>query len=540
MAYVAPIEDEEQKKEGELGAGGVVTTAAPSSLQSTGSTTGEAAPVSKGGSGFTNLNKYVSANVGQGARMASDVTKDVGQTAQGVREAGTSLQQQALRDIEQGTVKDTGVAASLVSDPTKVNREQFQRQYGATYSGPQDVSGYDYYKQGTQGVGRLEQQLKASQSQEGRKSLLEQAYERPQYTAGQRSLDSFILGASEAGKQQLQNLQQQYSGVGQEFADISKGLESQIGQARQTTQQTREATRQAYDQAVQAQQAELEADRAALQKMQSGRDKSFERMVSDLTGDKVSDLALRSAGIDRATFDFMRSLGYDPTNLITRGEQLKLGDFVEAEQRAKLEALNALNDGTFQTQFESSGALSGPAYRLNRQAVGQGQELQNLQRVIEGRLASESARRRDEAAKAAKLFQDLRPNQIALDKREQFRALTGLTEADYNLLAESGADLSGIVQGGRQLTTGDVFTDADRQQYQQILNALNVGPNLDVTDPGEEGAAFSINRQALQNAIEKGRGIVTERERKKEQERITKERMARAREMAARAEANRM
>lgn len=87
---------------------------------------------------------------------------------------------------------------------------------------------------------------KAGQGQSGVASLLKDAYQQPNYTAGENNLDAFLAGGTTGGQQALS----QAAAQGQGVTNAYSGIQDALGKAIQGGKDTAAATNKAYQDAI--------------------------------------------------------------------------------------------------------------------------------------------------------------------------------------------------------------------------------------------------------------------------------------------------
>jgi len=203
------------------------------------------------GTGFTNIQNLLKANVGAGQTMGMGVGSSLGQKAgklsQDVTAAGQKFQQQMQQ--QQQSLYGPGGALSGVRDilPTGVNIsgtdisnltpeqiEQIRKNYeGAQYTGP---SGLENETQLLARAGNLQALGQLAGSQMGQGRLLQSAASRRgQYTRGQGLLDQMLIGQDTAAQEAIKGAAGQAFGTATQTkttADVTgeqaKSLESGI------------------------------------------------------------------------------------------------------------------------------------------------------------------------------------------------------------------------------------------------------------------------------------------------------------------------
>lgn len=270
--------------------------------QSAAATVGNSPKGTSSGS-FTNLNSYLNANQGADKAMGQAVTNTGVGRANKADETGTAFQGTASTAIQAGTVSDTsgvtdqikaaaqGPAPNQADTNTKVftptgetkkartsfqvpaepapvkdvqrsaaptqpakspleglDQEAFNDLYNATYKGPTqdtlvDVTGYGDTANAYKGVSDFANMAGGVNSDvSSRGAVLDETYNRPgqRYQRGERTLDSFLLGAGEGGVAEINNLANTYGNYDNNFQNILGVLGGQATDATKATDATRE------------------------------------------------------------------------------------------------------------------------------------------------------------------------------------------------------------------------------------------------------------------------------------------------------------
>lgn len=195
-------QDEEENKPA-AGAGGVLRTGEAGAQQGQAGGGGTSAPQAsqpqQKGSGWTNLKSYLDANAGEGQRMAGQLAGGFGaDTDKAISEIGSKA---ATETAELGTAKAQTAGANYFADPTNIGKSDFDRYYTQGMTDAQKT-----FDAGT--VGALPEQWRqkaglAEQGQGGRKALIGEYLTKGSgdYSGGMGSLDAFMLGQTDLGKQ---------------------------------------------------------------------------------------------------------------------------------------------------------------------------------------------------------------------------------------------------------------------------------------------------------------------------------------------------
>ncbi len=216
MAYVANLKEDEEKNQGQAGAnlvGGEQTSTGQSSVisgsgESMPTSQDQAAQTSKAGSGsgWTNLNQYTDANRGNDAQMATDLRETQGEYINQARDASRSLVDNATKEASQAQLSGWGdVSKRLTSDPSSVQKDEFDKYYNYQYQGPKDVAGVTGFQQTDDQFKNLGQLSQRSNDFSGVASLLDETYGQgdKRYNRGQNTLDTFITRQGDEGSKAL-------------------------------------------------------------------------------------------------------------------------------------------------------------------------------------------------------------------------------------------------------------------------------------------------------------------------------------------------
>jgi len=195
-------QDEEENKPA-AGAGGILRTGEAGAQQGQAGGGGASAPQAsqpqQKGSGWTNLKSYLDVNSGEGQRMAGQLSEGFGaDTSKAIGEIGSKA---ATETAELGTAKAQNAGANYFSDPTNIGKSDFDRYYTQGMTDAQKT-----FDVGT--TGALPDQWRqkaglAEQGQGGRKALIGEYLTKGSgdYSGGMGSLDAFMLGQTDLGKQ---------------------------------------------------------------------------------------------------------------------------------------------------------------------------------------------------------------------------------------------------------------------------------------------------------------------------------------------------
>lgn len=173
-----------------------------------------AAPKAQG-SGFTNLQKYVTANQGSSGDMAGAVAQNLsGAAKQGITGINNSASQ-FNQGVDQATTDFNPHTYDMIKTGNLGSQDQqaLKGAYQGQYTGPSMTDYQDKANTGRQQLSGALGDIQGTQDQAMRQTLLQQQYgQGGQYSHGQSSLDSALLGADPQAKSTLDKLRGDYSG----------------------------------------------------------------------------------------------------------------------------------------------------------------------------------------------------------------------------------------------------------------------------------------------------------------------------------------
>jgi hypothetical protein len=511
MAYITDpnIEDDDQlngaqpQAKGLGGEGGIIGAGAPASgggagAQAKAQQGGQPAPTSSGA--WTNLNSYLDANQGADARMGQGVRGVVDNRAQDYQQKATGVETAGKQGAQAGAVTDSGVVGQVKAigqgaGAQGLKKDAFERQYNATYQGPQtasDTAGWGDAKtqaEKVQGLGQA-----AGQGQAGRETLLNETYGTggQQYGQGEKRLDSFILGGGQAGNQAVEGIAQSYGQYGQNFQNLSKMLDQTYGQAKTDTEATRAATRAAVEEskgALGGRFTQAQADAAAKTK---AADEAYKKYAS---GDAE---ALKAAGLGDSDLQYLKKMGYDVSKIATKGQGYKAGDLVaDGDRDGYGELMGLLGESPAYDLSKGGGSDT----TVNQAQIDALKGAAGYDRTLSQKLSDAQYARGQERTDA---FQALSKSQGGMSqaKIESVYKKAGITPEQAAQAESLGINVGDYISTGRALDLGDV-AGADGQAYQNLLATLGLGGRVNTLDPGNEGNSWDFNKDRLLAEIAK-------------------------------------
>jgi hypothetical protein len=349
MSYELKIDDEENKVLGQGGEGALVGGGGQNALA-----TGGGGVTPSSGQPFTNVGAYLDANKSQAEGLANKVAGNIKTQGEGVRGQITQAGQNFNQAAQDKTVRlDQGLADQAKNDSVgfvkdQNNVQKFAQQRDATYTGPKDLTDYNY-------AGLQQSAKNAAQkgglvdTASGREQLVSEVSRRP--TAGQNALNGLLLSGQPSAMQILQGAK---AGV----SDLNSYLDS-------VNASSIEAGKRA--------QAETDATRAAIQNQFRGEGGVLPSLYGDINK-RVGNLQGEAAGLNQAA------------GLFSQG---KVGDLTDAQLaalgggREELESFQS-NLGRFKElggDFDVSNYIKSqaPEAQITRENAATREELARLQ-----------------------------------------------------------------------------------------------------------------------------------------------------------------
>lgn len=222
MPFYLKQDEEEQKKQQNnpsiSGSNVIINSSNPAN------TVTSFSPTQKSSGSFTNLQTYLDANKEKAAEMGANVSGKVDSSAidasAQISNLGNNLQQV-------NKVTDESLNNDFYNDPTKANKEAYTS-IKSGYTGPNEISKVDGYSGAIDSWNKASQNLKNASTEDGRKELLKEAYNRPSYTSGQNALDQSLVQNNAESKAAFENVQNKWSGLTSMLDDKTTNVGSKI------------------------------------------------------------------------------------------------------------------------------------------------------------------------------------------------------------------------------------------------------------------------------------------------------------------------
>lgn len=358
MAVEWDLEDEEEEQSST--GSGTQIAGAPAVMS--GSEQPSDQPGSSSGS-YTNLQKYIEAN--KGRDFGGDVANKINtETQEGLNQLN-QRENEFKTSVDQGSVNfDDDLKVKITESPQSLSQEEKDRAQNirmGAYKGPEDFGGGvdDPYAQLRQYFGGLEQTKGAIQSDGGQKALLSKYYDRPTYTQGEKSLDSYILGS------QFKPVQDAKNSLGSAIDTYSQKTGELNKYASNAKEKSKASTSDYYSllgldssgTAKQRGDASPGLIQSALQKIDNQANKRRSDLNTQLSQARAvgRDLSSSGSGIFQNLGGVDRTYGVDPNRYLTGTPEANLNASSTATQDdlARMQALSELA-GLPQTYLDPS------------------------------------------------------------------------------------------------------------------------------------------------------------------------------------------
>lgn len=301
-------------------------------------------PNKQQGTGYTNISQVVNAN--QGNKLGQTIGTDVQQSGQNAQNQVNQSQQQFNQQTQANqanTSENAQLAQNVLNNPTQYAQQtgqpgqqaaQFQQLMSGAYQGPTGLSNAQQLQSNAQNVGQMGQALNSTG---GRTGLLQQFVGNPQYNQGEQTLDSVLLGQSNApqlaaAKQQALQLQ------GQTNNAIS-GAQATGQQQTQQSQQFGQALQNQFGQSVAGINSGLQQQAASAQQ---GANKQYQDTLAALKSGNITQQQAQLLGLtngEQVTGNTLQNIG---SFLQENPQQATAQNVANQQQYAQLTALQQL------------------------------------------------------------------------------------------------------------------------------------------------------------------------------------------------------
>lgn len=304
-------------------------------------------PNKQQGSGYTNIQKVLSANQGNklGQAVGGGIAGQTAQTQGNLNNAQSQFQQDTAANQA-----NTGQNAQLVQNvlgntadyaqggANAQQGQQFQQLMSGKYAGPTQLNNQQQIQNQAADVNQLGQ---ATGSQAGQMGLLQRFVGNPQYNQGQQNLDQLLLGqtgqpqlaAARRGALQLQGQ------VGNALNSAQTVAQQQAGQAQQFGQ----GVQNQFGQTVSGINTGLQQQ---AQTLQQGANQKYQKAITDLQSGTVTPDEANLLGLSNGQQVAGNVLQNANQYLTQNANQATAQNVANAKNYAQIDALRQLGSGS--------------------------------------------------------------------------------------------------------------------------------------------------------------------------------------------------
>ena len=329
-----PFDDEEKKRQEAEASGQNISGPGSSSFQSNNTSVAAPKPLKSSGS-WTNLNQYLDANKEQSQNMANALVQSTDDKLQSSKTNLNNLQQNKV--VEKSDSDFQKIYNGPINAQTTQEYNNLKQGVVPTLT-DSDIPGLSDEKNKK---ASLQNEASFLDSEEGRQSRLGEVYKRPSYNLGQKSLDNYLLGQSDA-RNMLNQKRNDWNSILSLF-DTTKDRLQQDAQAKANL--TKAKLTPEYElQQIQNRKAQIENRKNEIPMI---RERVREDMRDNYTID--SEEAARELGLDvgqslPGDFDW-RGYYNAPSKPVNELSYYDLVGKKEAEQMKALDNLMGTNQG---------------------------------------------------------------------------------------------------------------------------------------------------------------------------------------------------
>jgi len=180
------------------------------------------------GTNWTNLQKYLDVNQGEGGRMAGDVGAKTAEEASAVANDIWGYSKGVTSGLQSAP---SYIGSSIFNDPTKIDQKTFSQFWDPKFN----ADSYDL-SYGMDGINAARDRAESSESVDGISALAGQYLGRPTYTQGERGLDSILMAGDGTIKDTLSsqssNLEKSAQGAYDSYSAALAAKNAQIASVR--------------------------------------------------------------------------------------------------------------------------------------------------------------------------------------------------------------------------------------------------------------------------------------------------------------------
>lgn len=466
-------------------------------------------PNQQKGSGYTNIQRIVQANqgnqlgqaVGSGIQQAGSALKSNLGNAQNQFQQQTAQNQANTAGNQQVVQNVLGSAENYIptgnNDQNAQQGAKFQQLISGQYLGPNQLQNAQQLQGQAANVNQMGQALGTSG---GRAGLLQQFVGNPQYSRGQQTLDTLLLG-QQNNSQALANARQSTAGLGNQVQGAIQGAQAQG--------QEQSGLAKSFGQNVQNQFGQRVSDiNTGLQNQattaQTQRDAQYQQQLKDLQSGNITQQEADQLGLtngQQVTGDILQNAG----NFVTQNaDKASAQNVASTQDYSRLNALRQLaGQSAPQTAQDTLGQYSGQDQLAGKFAGEQAfaQDQSGFTNALQGQMANYNAQI-NPALQGQQNAQKIADLVKQRDAANTLGGLGGQIQAN-NIQNQIAALAPGAVNNGTTRTDWANSNLANAQTaYQNALNSANsaVGgiKNITIT-PQQQAQQDALNQMAGNN-----------------------------------------
>lgn len=475
--YDPNLDPEKENQTSQVSSGVQLSGASPVAAPS-----GSTAPnpqSAKSGSGFQNLDKYLSMN--QAQNFGGQVLGKVSDQIQGAGAQMSSAADQFKSQVgAANALPSTEDVNKAIANPGGADAKQFQTWENQSYAGPKSLSeNQDVWNKYWSGTKQAQTSAGLLGNEAGRFTLLDQYFGKPTYNYGQKSLDNLLMQQSGLGKQtqDLQNQATQLQATGtQKAQELSDVAATRVGEVDKNRAQVRSAIGlDAQGNVIQGTgagalgkqwadvQAQLDAANAA-------RAADTARLQQGLSQNALSGADLNALGLTAG----QNTYGVDLSKYFTAGPQLTRDQVMQDPQRNYIQALSQLA-GVTDTFASGTKSAANPEYNYN--TAGLQSDIKGAQGLYESALRNTPVTFNWGGAQKSDTLQNLEQQ---------------LDEARGQLGGNDDAHFRAVVS---------TLTPVVEQAKQKIAQQYNVGSTIKQYGQTPDAAAITTRRPTVFGSV---------------------------------------
>lgn len=344
-------------------------------------------PVQRSGS-WTNLNSYLDANKDNAETLGNNIASNISNVGTQARAGIQNSQNDFNSMVDKNTIANLSGAKEDSDRIIKQSREnsfdnqindnqvnRFKEVSNASYKGPQSLDGSQYYQE-TQGkLNKAKDYQANAQSDEGRFSLLQEMFNRPTYSQGQKNLDNLLLSGNSNAKNSVKSAA---DGLGDLQGNWIQAQNDAQALAAQRAADTNSAKQYAVDGVTKNRNERTNEVQSRLDDVNNHWADEYNNYSSFLSKFGGGDLALNKEqasklGVNNSTgiYNLLNGVNpkaylklneFDPNKVISKNEQAQLSALDKLAKQAGLADLNKYTDASVAETQNIDDAFDGSGF----------------------------------------------------------------------------------------------------------------------------------------------------------------------------------